>query len=99
MLFEDPLHEPAIDSLLMDLMSRWVVHDVPHRDAVLGLQDLNYLVAVLGHLDVDRLFLSSQGHEGAARKKKRRPSENGSHLVALEQYVLYPLKRPLIWTP
>ena len=85
MLFEDPLHEPAIDSLLMDLMSRWVVHDVPHRDAVLGLQDLNYLVAVLGHLDVDRLVLSFEGHEGATGKKKRRPDGNGSHLVAPEE--------------
>ena len=75
MLFKDPSHEPAIDSLLMDLMPRWVVHDVPHRDVVLGLQDLNYLVAVLGHLDVDRLFLSFERHglsraEGSRERKR-----------------------------
>ena len=64
----------------MDLMPRWVVHDVPHRDVVLGLQDLNYLVAVLGHLDVDRLVLSFERHglsraEGVPRKKKGGPSK------------------------
>ena len=79
MLFKDPSHEPAIDSLLMDLMPRWVVHDVPHRDVVLGLQDLNYLVAVFGHLDVDRLVLSFERHglsrAGGPEKEKGRPEQ------------------------
>ena len=47
----------------MDLMPGRVVHDIPHGYVVLRLEDLNDLVAALGHFDVDRLFLSSQGHE------------------------------------
>ena len=83
MLFKDPSHEPAIDSLLMDLMHRWVVHDVPHRDVVLCLQDLNYLMAVLGHLDVDRLVLSFERH--AAEKEKGRPEQGLPMRIVLKR--------------
>ena len=76
----------------MDLMPRWVVHDVPHRDVVLGLQDLNYLVAVFGHLDVDRLVLSFERHglsraEGSRERKREaraRPPDEITSKQALE---------------
>ena len=92
-------HVPAAESCLgMNLMPGWVVHDIPHGHVVLGLEDLHDLVAGLGHFDVDRLFLSSEGHDGATRKNKRRPGGNDPRLDALEEYVPNCLKRPLIWT-
>ena len=88
-------HVPAAESCLgMNLVPGWVVHDVTHGHAVLRLKDLYDLVAGLWHFDVDRLFLSSEGHDGATRKKKGQPSENHSRLATLEEYFLGPLKSP-----
>ena len=99
MRLEDTKHVSAAKRcLFVYLMPGWVVHDIPHGHVVLSLNDLHHLVTALRHFDVDRLFLSSEGHDGATRKKKRRPDENGSHLAALEQYVLNPLKSPLMRT-
>ena len=69
-VIQHTLHVLAAESCLgMNLVPGWIVHDVTHGHAVLRLKDLYDLVAGLWHFDVDRLFLSSEGHDGATRKK------------------------------
>ena len=78
MRLKDTKHVSAAKCcLLVDLMPGWVVHEVTHRYLVLGLEDLDYLMAALRHFDVDRLFLSFERHglswDEDIRERERAP--------------------------
>lgn len=72
MSLQHAFHVSAAKSCLgMYLMPGWVVHYVTHGHAVLGLDDLDHLVAGLWHFDVDRLLLTFEGRHLRVPIKKR----------------------------
>jgi len=82
--FQNTLHVLAAEScLLVNLMPTRVVHDVAHRGAVLSLNDLYDLVRALGHFDVDRLFVASDGHDGATRERKKKGGQARMILIPI----------------